>query len=367
MKPESRSREREKILKHFNPEQKEQKEKGIFGLPFSPEISTVVMIPVPWEVTGTYSEGASLGPQAILEASGKINLYDENAPELWKEGFAMQKISGQWDDLNSEFRAKAKYIIDHLLGKQKTPESLRKEIYGEVGDACAMLNHWVKEESRALVKERQIPAVVGGDHSVPFGLIEALSENYDSFGILQIDAHADLKKSYQGFKFSHASVMYNVLGIKQLKHLVQVGVRDFSRPEFEYMQSNKDRIVTFTADQLQKRLWKGESWHRIAEKIIRALPSHVYISFDVSGLDPVNCPNTGIPVPGGLSFGQVVYMINRIHENGKKIIGFDLSEVSPGRETGQLSRSFDAQTGTRILYKLCGQAVRSNSQVSMQR
>jgi agmatinase len=197
--------------------------------------------------------------------------------------------------------------------------------------------------------------LVGGDHSTPLGFMEALAEKHSEFGILQIDAHCDLRKAYEGFEFSHASIMYNALKLRQVKKLVQVGIRDWCEEENNYIRSSKGRVVTFFDHAMKRSLYEGTSWKSLCDKIVSQLPKNVYVSFDIDGLDPKLCPSTGTPVPGGLEFEQAVYLIEQVVRKGKKIIGFDLNEVAPGAD------EWNGNVGARMLYKMCNLAAASNN------
>jgi agmatinase len=198
-------------------------------------------------------------------------------------------------------------------------------------------------------------ALLGGDHSTPLGYYKAIGEKFGEFGILQIDAHCDLREGYEGFVYSHASIMYNALNeVPGLKKLVQIGIRDYSQVEAEFIEQTGDRIVTYFDRDIRVRQYEGETFRQITDEIIRHLPDKVYISFDIDGLDPKLCPNTGTPVQGGFETEQVFYLFNRLRQSGKQIIGFDLCEVS-WSESG-----WDANVGARILFKLCNMLVANN-------
>jgi agmatinase len=190
-------------------------------------------------------------------------------------------------------------------------------------------------------------AMVGGEHSVPLGYIRALSEQHERFGILQIDAHADLRKSYEGFTYSHASIMYNVLKLPAVGRLVQVGIRDYSHDEVNLMKRAMGRVIAFLDEDIKERLYNGKTWDSICDEIVGQLPKEVYISFDIDGLDPKLCPHTGTPVAGGLEFHQAVHLIKKVALSGRIIIGFDLCEVAGGDD------DWDANVGARILFHLC--------------
>ncbi len=355
------SKKRAEKLAEFEPDQNGLYHKGIFGLPFNPPESELVLIPVPWDATVSYGDGTLYGPQTILESSHQMDLYDEWTPGAWKLGIAMEEISENWMDLSREFRAKAKYNIDHLEGKFEAPEQVRNEIYEELTNACEMLNDWVKEESAYWMNKGKLVGIIGGEHSVALGYLQALNETYDDFGVLQLDAHLDLRKAYEGFKYSHASVMKNALELPALTQLVPVGGRDFSEKEVACINDNSERISFFSDNYLKEQVFKGNGWDQICDEIIAHLPQSVYVSFDIDGLEPSLCPSTGTPVPGGLSFSQAVYLIHRVAESGRTIIGFDLSEVVPVKNNKGEFYEWDGNVGARILYRLCGDAIWSNN------
>jgi agmatinase len=154
--------------------------------------------------------------------------------------------------------------------------------------------------------------------------------------------------------------MYNVMNDpRKPQKLVQVGIRDFCEEEYNFIQSRSD-IKTFFDISLKRRLLKGETWEALCQDIIKELPQNVYISFDIDGLDPAFCPHTGTPVPGGLSVDQVFFLFNEIHASGRKIIAFDLNEVSSGGLEDS-EAEWDGNVGARILYKLCGWLVKCHS------
>jgi agmatinase len=198
--------------------------------------------------------------------------------------------------------------------------------------------------------------VLGGDHSVPYGAIARMAETYADFGVLHVDAHSDLREAYEGFEWSHASIMFNVVRkIPHVTRLVQVGIRDFAKGEVDFVATSAGRVRVHYDAQLAERGFAGESWRDICDSIVGELPDRVYVSFDIDGLDPKLCPSTGTPVPGGLSFQQAAYLVKRLVESGRTIIGFDLNEVVPGPDGDE----WDANVGARMLYKLCGWALHS--------
>ncbi len=319
----------------------------LLGLPFTPENSEFVIIPVPWEVTVSYGAGTADGPEAILEASSQVDLYFRDVPNAWKLGVSMLPVPQKLKKENAKFRDLASSYIRWL--EENDPSSPRdnmKVIPRAINDICEKLNIYVRSRARQLLAEGKMVGLLGGDHSTPLGFLEALAEKYDHFGILQIDAHADLRNAYEDFTYSHASIMHNALQIPQVTRLVQVGIRDYCEEEVQAINANDQRIQTYFDDDIQNHLLEGNSWKSVCDSIVKALPDDIYISFDIDGLDPRFCPNTGTPVPGGLDFQQVTYLIRAIVRAGKRIIGFDLVEVSPG------DNDWDANVGARLLNML---------------
>ena len=187
------------------------------------------------------------------------------------------------------------------------------------------------------------------------GFFKAIAEKHGDFGIIQIDAHCDLRDAFEGFKYSHASVMFNALAeIPQMTKLVQVGVRDYCEEEYHFVRNSNGRVECFFYKDINERKFEGESWKSIADDIISKLPQNVFISFDIDGLDPKLCPHTGTPVQGGFNTDQIFYLFKRLLQSGRRVIGFDLNEV------GVSHNEWDENVGARVLFKLCNILVHSN-------
>lgn len=335
---------REEIVQSFDPNGPGNNG-NLFGLPFTPENAWLVIIPVPWEVTVSYHSGTAKGPQAILDASSQVDLSIKDIPNAWQLGISMLPIPNELHEESSRMRELAAEHIKALEAGEKNIQG--NPIVARINEASENLNVYVKTTALKWLKENKMVALVGGDHSTPLGFFRALGDVHDRFGILQIDAHADLRKAYEGFTYSHASVMFNALKIPAVQRLVQVGIRDYCDEELQVMERAMGRVVTFFDQNIKSQLYDGKTWAHICDSIIKELPQKVYISFDIDGLDPVLCPGTGTPVPGGLQFEQVIYLFQRIVKSGKQIIGFDLNEVAPS--TGD----WDGNVGARLLYQLC--------------
>ncbi|MBS1773252.1 MAG: agmatinase family protein [Bacteroidetes bacterium] len=343
-------------LSQFDPNSVGLKSNNIFGLPFQEEDAQLVLMPVPWEVTVSYRNGTSRGPENIFDASMQIDLYDPDVVDGWKKGFYMMPVDKVIKKKSDFLRQCAELIISHLVdgGDVSENEQLSEKL-AEVNAASTMMINWVKEMTGRMLNEGKKVGLVGGDHSTPLGFIKALAERHSDFGILQIDAHADLRNAYEGFTYSHASIMYNVLKeVPQMKKLVQVGIRDYCDEELMMIRQNPDRIATFFDKDIKEQQYEGASWKQVCQNIINELPQKVYISFDIDGLDPKLCPNTGTPVPGGFEMEHIFYLFKQLHLSGRELIGFDLNEVSCGEHSMD---GIDSIVGARVLYKLCNYMV----------
>ena len=339
----------------FDPNNLAQKGSNIFGLPFTPETAQQVIIPVPWELTVSYNAGTAAGPAAIYEASKQVDLFDPDVKDAWKLGLAMLDLPEDLLALNTRMRVKAESYIEALEdGKDASKDKHCADSLAEINQACQKMNDWVYEQAQQILSQNKLPGLIGGDHSTPLGLMRALATKYSEFGILHFDAHADLRDAYEGFQYSHASIMFNALNISNLCKLVQVGIRDYCEQEFDLVRNSGGRVVSHYDRDLKTRQFEGESWKNISDSIVAQLPQHVYVSFDVDGLDPKLCPNTGTPVPGGLEFEQTVYVVKRLVQSGKTIIGFDVNEVAPGEDS-----EWDANVGARLVYRLANLAALS--------
>jgi agmatinase len=313
-------------------------------------------VPVPWDVTVSFAEGTAHAPEAMLNASVQLDLYDPDIRDAWKLGIFMQPVDKFLLSDRNEIRPKAATYINFLeRGGVVSEHSHMEQVCDEIDQGCRKTNMWVRQKCLDLMGKNKLVGLVGGDHSVPLGYLEALGEKHNNFGILQIDAHHDLRKSYEGFHFSHASIFFNALKINSVSKLVQVGIRDYCDEEVEIVQNEPGRITVFYDQQIKENQFNGLTWKEQCDSIIQELPDEVYISFDIDGLDPKLCPGTGTPVPGGLDFFEINFLLKKLVESGRKIIGFDVCEV------GQ--HVWDANVGARILYKLCNWMGRSHGKI----
>ena len=337
-------------IKSFDPNSPGAANAQMYGLPFACAEADIVLVPVPWEVTTSYGGGTSRGPAAIFDASFQVDLFHPEFPELWKRGVAMDELPKVLLQQSDALKKQAEKVIDLLVeGGSKKDEAQSAKALKLINAECEVMNRWVEARCGYWMDEGKLVGLVGGDHSTPLGYFRALAKRHNSFGILHIDAHMDLRNAYEGFTFSHASIMYNALGLKQLVKLVQVGIRDFCVQENDLIIREGDRINVARSADIRRQQFEGVTWQEQCDAIISGLPDAVHISFDIDGLDQTLCPNTGTPVPGGLAFEEATYLLSRLAASGRKIIGFDLVEVSPGKHD-----EWDANVGARLLWHLCG-------------
>ena len=321
---------------------------NIFGFPVNQENANIVITPIPWDATASYGKGTSNGPQAILDASTQLDFYHFQLEKAWETKVFMSPISKEWKKINDDLCLRGMEYIRFLEAGgalENSPEfSL---LIQEINEAQIALKNNLKEKAIQLIQEGKIPVVLGGEHSTPLGLIEAIDSQNQAFGILQIDAHADLRDAYEGFQQSHASIMFNVVNnCKNLQKLVQVGIRDVAQSEIDLIEQSS-KITTFFDWKIKQELYEGKTWKSIVNDIIQELPQRVYISFDIDGLKPYLCPNTGTPVAGGFELEEINYLFFSLIDAGKEIIGFDLNEVGDDS-----SSDWDANVGARALWNL---------------
>ena len=287
----------------------------------------------------------ALPAAAYREASHQVDLWDVQTGRPYEAGIHMLPIPEELVTLANDARRAAEPVLEGAVDDVAV---------AAVDRASAEVEAHVRESVASILGAGQLPGVVGGDHSVPLGAIAAAGAAHDEFGVLHVDAHADLRVAYQGFRQSHASIMHNVLAeVPQVTRLVQIGIRDVSEGEVRAARESDGRVELHFDHDWQRRLAGGESFVELCDRAIASLPAKVWISFDIDGLDPALCPNTGTPVPGGLSFVQACLLLERLYASGRHVIGFDLCEVAPGDD------EWDAAVGARVLYKLCGFALLS--------
>ncbi|MBL8753273.1 MAG: agmatinase family protein [Planctomycetes bacterium] len=331
----------------FDPNAAAAGDSGVFGLPCTEAESQVVLVPVPFAATVSYGGGAERGPAAILAASRQVDLFDLQFGRIYEAGIHLRP-------------ADPGIVADHAAARIAAEDVIARGGAGPADPAIRLVdaagervNRSVQTATAGILAAGKIPGIVGGDHSVPFGAIAAAAAHHPGLGILHFDAHADLRVAYEGMRWSHASIMDNVLReLPAVQRLVQIGIRDFCEQELDAIKGGNGRIVTHFDLEWQRRKLEGATFDRLVREALEPLPHDVWISFDIDGFDPALCPNTGTPVPGGLSYAEVMYTLVALARSGRRIVGFDLVEVAPGADG-----EWDANVGARLLYKLCGAAL----------
>lgn len=265
----------------------------------------VVVLPVPYDSTTEYKTGAREGPQAIIDASQYLELYDA--------------------ELDQEISEVGIHTLPEVQPLMSSPELMMERVY---------------QIAKDLLDKGKLLAMLGGEHSLSLGMVKAFKEKYPGLSVLQLDAHADLRDQYQGTRYSNACVVRRVW---ELCPVVQAGIRSFSREEHRFMQQHK--IEPFYAE-------VATSPDYVA-KVVSSLSSQVYISIDLDVLDPSIMSAVGTPEPGGLSWQQMLELLRAV-ANSKKIVGFDLVELCP--KEGPTSCAFLA---AKLAYKLVGYATSS--------
>lgn len=325
-----------------------------FGFEFTLPQSALALLSVEWDATVSYRSGSAGAPRAIIDASTQVEIYDSHFVDQWQRGIFTLPFDRRITRLGQSARRAARRVIAHIERGGGEDDSVVALDISRVNNASQQLNEIVYSAACEQIAEGRLVGLVGGDHSTPYGLIRALGEHHGQIGILHIDAHTDLRDGYEGFRFSHASIMRRALECDGVVRLVQVAVRDYSLCELTYAHSDP-RVVQFTDADLFDCRARGENWASLCERIVSELPHKVYISFDIDGLQRSYCPHTGTPVCGGLSYNEALFLLLEVARSGRVVVGFDLNEV-----VADPKDEWDAIVGARLLYKLSNLTLSTN-------
>lgn len=242
------------------------------------ETAKVVLIPVPYDGTSTWIKGADKGPEAFLDASANMELYDiETESEPYKQGI---------------------YLADPII-ENSSPENMCKTVHAT---------------TKKYLEENKLVTLFGGEHSISIWAIKAFYEKFDNLTVLQIDAHSDLRQEYHGSKCNHACALADA---QKNTNLIQVGIRSMDSEELPYM--NKSNV--FFAHDIQI----NPNW---IEDVLNLCTENIYITIDLDAFDPSIMPSTGTPEPGGLTWYQVMNLLKKVFERFE-VRGFDLNELCP--------------------------------------
>ena len=324
-----------------------------FEVETSFESADLVLIPAPWSATASYGRGTEQGPELIRKASHQLDFFNPLFASSYNQKIHFLANDPIIESLNKQ----------SLKWVKKLKEKQSPQLIESINQAGQSVMDWIYEKSSAIFRAGKIPALVGGEHSVSEGLLSFIGDKYKgNYGILHLDAHADLRKAYQGFRYSHASVMYNVLNLKQPpQKLVQMAIRDFCEEEYKKIKED-ERIHCYFDEEIYSKIFKGEKWADICKDVVSQLPKNVYISLDVDALSWNYAPGTGTPVPGGLSFNQVLYLLAEVKRQAKKLISFDVVETSPGQNKLSFAE-WNGNVSARLIYYLSGLALHSESKI----
>lgn len=260
------------------------------------ETAKIALIPVPYDGTSTWGKGADKGPEAFLQAAENMELYDiETDSEVYRQGL----------------------FLTPPVTEATKPEKMVQSVY---------------DTTKKYLSQGKFVTLIGGEHSISIGSIQAFSEHFRQLSILQLDAHADLRSTYQGTPYNHACALHEAAR----KHLlIQLGIRSMDAEEKQYMQSGH---VFYAHEMHQDSNW--------IQKALDALSSPVYITIDLDVFDPSVAPSTGTPEPGGLSWYPTLKFLRRVFEE-KQVVGFDIVELAPNG-----SEHATAFLAAKLYYKL---------------
>ena len=263
------------------------------------------VLPVPYDATVSYRSGSRYAPAAIIGASQQVELFDE---ELGTEGYQAGIAT-----------------LDAVEPDARGPEAMHEALF---------------KHARKVVRDGKFLLALGGEHSISSALIRAVMTRHKKLSVLQVDAHCDLRDTYQGSPYSHACVMRRV--VEAGAEVVPVGIRNVSREEERFLRKSKIRPVT-ARDCMVDGGW--------IDRVLEGLGDEVYVTIDIDGFDPSCVPGTGTPEPGGLDWYQVTGLL-RLVAAEKRIVGADIVEVLP--VPGQVVSEFLA---ARLAYKLISYVV----------
>ncbi len=330
---------------------------GIYGLPHGEDQAHVQVLPVPFDATASYRKGAALGPQAVLAASRQVDLFDPLFGKPYETGIFLRAASPAVTAAQEEGTPLAQLVID--AGGVVEGNSRLARALARVNELGAVVNAAVRTETEAILAQDKLPVILGGDHSVPYGALEAAAARHPGLGVLHFDAHLDLRDAYEGFQWSHASILRNASerldGIARVLHL---GIRDLSEEELDYARASKGRHEVLLDIEWAAARLEGRDLRALVRSKLEVLPEQVWITFDVDGLDPALCPGTGTPVPGGFDWPETMLWLDELSRSGRRVVGLDLVEVSPGFPA-PAGDTWDAMVGARLLYRLIGCALRT--------
>lgn len=305
--------------------------------------SPILVYSVPWDVTVTYRSGSHNSPGFIQESMAQLD--DQHPFSNHPIQLSFLPVNSTIGGLQHEYKGISSSIID-ALNHQKNLTSRQQQQLADINRASCDLNQVVLND---IHHHRSSPVILcGGEHGVGVGYVASLSRQYDSFSILHIDAHMDCRVQYFGYDYSHASVMTHYAKNSAVSGITQVGIRDYASVETQFQAESDTPFHVFTDYGLHQQLFQGKTWDDVCQQILGTLSDRVFISLDVDGLMAYLCPATGTPVPGGLSYNQLVYLLEQVSKM-KHVIGAELVEVNSSSAS-----DWNADVGARLLFLLAG-------------
>lgn len=254
------------------------------GVEMDYELAQALIVPFGYEGTVTLGHGTDQGSAGLIEASYQVETFD--------------------DELLADIHDQIKFWTTDQPKLPKDPK-----------EACLVLKDVVKQ----IFEVKKFPVVIGGEHTISYGLAQALNEQYQDISVLVFDAHMDLGDRMSTNPFTHAAWLKYSLDLPNIKSATLVGIRNFNKLEYEFWQANKNRVNVFLAK--DKKSWQ-------IDEILKTLNDNVYLSFDIDAFDSSVMPSTGTPEPGGLFWDEVLPIIKAVTAK-KNIIGMDLVELAP--------------------------------------
>lgn len=267
------------------------------------ETSNVVILPVPYDSTSSYKAGTREGPRAIIAASRQVELFDE--------------------ELLEDVSLRGIHTLGELIPDMRGPKRMIEKVYNV---------------SKEVLADKKMLVTLGGEHSITLGVVQALIEKYPALSVLQIDAHLDMRESYEESPYNHACVMRRIF---ELCSITQVGIRNFSQEEHLFIKTHN--LKPFYAF----NIYKSNEWY---DEVVARLGKNVYITIDLDGFDPSIMPAVSTPEPGGMGWYETLHLLKMVCER-KKVVGFDVMELCPNPTN--ISPDF---TAAKLVYKLIGYA-----------
>lgn len=316
------------------------------GLPFSESEAEVVLLSAPWGGDGPMESGPHTAPVNILENSHRLSLYDPDQPEAWKRGIYLRLPEGQVVLQGNRLVEKmAALRLFAQKGSISSKDGYVQALLEEIHKENILLRNGLRQDASALLGQKKQAGLIGGDTSTQLGLLEALAERYNEFGILHLGETMGLQQRPDIPVYSSDTWLTAALKLDSIKRLALAGVRS-ATPDEEAFTAGREHISVFYHHEIRRRLYRGHTFSQICSDIIRGLPDKVYLSFDIHALQPQYRPNAVPSTSGGFDFEEALYLVKRLVDAELEVIGFGLCGVA-----GQ-GNVPDGQAGAILAYRL---------------